>query len=166
VGRNVALKHANVIVLIVVLMLSVACASLRSNEDTLNSVVDGFHHDLRWKYNDTAVARVDPKYSADLLDELEAAKDLLFITGYEIRRVEPDPSSQVVRVKVLFSYYRMPSTVIKEELAVQTWKKINEKWRLISQEGGPFSIPPVVREKLLQNDKPPEKDSLDGRSAE
>ena len=165
-GRNVAVKHVNVVVSIVLLMLSSACASLRSSEETLTLVVENFHHDLRWKYNDTAAARVDPQYSSDLLDELEAAKDLLFITGYEIRRVEPDPSSQLVKIKVFFSYYRMPSTVMKEELAVQTWKKINDKWYLIAQEGGPFTIPSVAREKLLQNDKPPEKDTHDGRSAE
>ncbi len=160
------MRHASVIVLVGSLILAVACASLRSSEDTLSKVVEGFHHDLRWKYNDTAVARVDPQFSADLLDELDAEKDLLFITGYEIRRVEPDPSNQLVKVKVLFSYYRMPSTVVKEELAIQAWKKIDEKWYLVSQEGGPFTLPPAAADKPLQNGKPSEKGSHDGRSAE
>ena len=106
------------------------------------------------------------QYSSDLLDELEAAKDLLFITGYEIRHVEPDPANQVMKVKVLFTYYRMPSTIVKEELALQSWKKIDDKWCLMSQQGGPFTFPPIARDKSLQTDRPPEKDAHDERSTE
>ncbi len=165
-GRQGTARRTSINVLAVSLLCLVGCASLHSSEKDLSLVVEDFHHDLRWKYNDTAVARVDPRYSSDLLDELEAAKDLLFITGYEIRHVEPDPSNQVVKVKVLFSYYRMPSTVMKEEMAVQSWKKIDDKWFPISQEGGPFPIPPITHIKPLQNDKPPEEDGHDGQSTE
>jgi len=113
----------------------------KSDRALLPQAVELFHHDLRWKYFQSMVQKVDPRFSGDLLDWLEKNKDELNVVGWEVYRLEPLPESDQMRAAVRISYFQIPSTVLKEEIVKQIWKDEGGRWILISQKGGPFAIP-------------------------
>lgn len=125
-------------------LLGAACAGApKSSAARLDEALKRFHHDLRWQYNDTAASRVDPKHAADFQDQLDAQKDDLHITAYEIRRVDIVPEGSEARVRVRLNYYKMPSTVVHEDMVRQWWKQLEGAWRLVRVEGGPLRFPPA-----------------------
>lgn len=129
------------------------CAAGRPKDD-LETALNMFHHDLRWQYFKTAAARISPPYAAAFLEEMEKGEHELNIADYEIRRVDISPDGTSARVRVRLSYYRMPSTVLKDETLEQTWKKTEAGWMLIAQEGGPFVIPPLEKKETPSSAEP------------
>jgi hypothetical protein len=128
---------------LLLVLLLVACSSMSENRGTdLQSVVKAFHHDVRWRYNRNAAASVDGQYSNQFLDMLDEMKEDLNISDWEIRRVELSPDGTEAKIRVRIKYYKMPSTVVKEEMLDQVWQKKQERWVLVSQTGGPFVFPP------------------------
>lgn len=126
----------------IVLLLSYCATVTGPNEKDLRSVLERFHHDLRWKYNDAAAARVDPRFSAAFLDELEDIRDDLNITSWEIRQIRGIPEKRQAKVRLQITYYRLPSTVIRDQVTEQLWQQDDTRWFLVSQDDGPFSFPP------------------------
>jgi uncharacterized protein YdiU (UPF0061 family) len=123
-----------------------ACASVTAPKDSnLPEVVEAFHHAVRWQYNDTACARVDPRFASAFMDELEDLKDDLHITAWEIRHIDSLPDKKQAQVKIRLSYYKLPSTVIRNETIEQIWQqdKDKDRWYLLSQKNGPFEFPPT-----------------------
>jgi hypothetical protein len=119
------------------------CASAQKPKDQdLRSVLDTFCHNLRWQFHELATARVDPRYATKLLDQLDDAKEDLHITAWEIRRIEPLLATRQAKARVQFSYYRLPSTVVRTETVEQLWQEENGSWTLLSQSEGPFVFPP------------------------
>jgi len=127
--------------LLVTLLL--ACSSMTESRDTdLRSVVKAFHHDLRWRYNRNAAASVDVRHSATFLDQLDDMKEDLNISEWEIRRVKLSVDGLRAEIRIRIKYFRMPSTVVKNEVIDQVWQQREKRWFLLSQKGGPFEFPP------------------------
>jgi hypothetical protein len=125
-----------------------SCASVtKPRDDNLQAVVDRFAHDLRWKYKDTATARVIPDEATAFSDRLNQQEKDLNITAWEIRKVQMAPDGQKASVTLHLSYYLMPSTVVQDEDVVQEWELRQGRWLLVSQKGGPLPVPvPVPKE--------------------
>jgi hypothetical protein len=119
----------------------------RPKGDDLYGVVKRFHHNLRWKYNEDASARVDPRYSVDFRDQLEDAGEDLNITAWDLRKVEMDEKTKKATVRIQLRYYKMPSTVLESEKVEQVWQLVDDNWFMLSWEGGPLSFPPEGAEK-------------------
>ncbi len=129
--------------LLAVLALLSACAAVGTRPGSdLPSILNSFHHDLRWQYFRKAAARVDPARAREFLDQLEDEEADLHITDWEIREVKPQPDGKRALVRVRLKYYRMPSTVVHDETVLQTWRRTDGGWILVEQQGGPFSFPP------------------------
>jgi len=103
-------------------------------------VVKLFHHDLRWKYFKSAAARVDPRRSKEFLNSLEDNEKDLNITDWEIRDVTLSQGGKRAKIRVRLKYYKMPSTVLRDETVEQVWEQKNEAWVLVEQNGGPIEI--------------------------
>jgi hypothetical protein len=128
---------------LVLLALLLACTSVTETRGSdLKEVVKTFHHDIRWRYNNNAAASVDARHSAAFLDQLDSMKEDLNISDYQIRRVELSADGTRAKVRVRLKYFKMPSTVLKDEMIDQVWQQKNKRWYLLSQEGGPFDFPP------------------------
>jgi hypothetical protein len=124
------------------------CASVQKPKDQdLHGVVDTFCHNLRWQFHDLVTARVDPRYATKLLDQLDDAKEDLHITAWEIRRIEPMLQTHQAKARVQFSYYRLPSTVVRTETVEQLWQEEDGHWMMLSQTEGPFLFPPKDNDK-------------------
>ncbi len=120
-----------------------ACASVtQPKSNDLRAVVERFHHNLRWKYNEDASVRVVPKYSADFRDRLENLKKDLSITSWKTRKVTVSDDRKTAEVKVYLKFFLMPSTVVREIKLDEVWKLLNGGWFVSEIKGGPFSFPP------------------------
>lgn len=117
-------------------------------------MVDRFHHDLRWQYNEDAAARVDPRRRAEFRDQLEDLSEDLSITDWKVRKVELDPQEERARLRVELRYTRLPSTVLRKETVRQTWQLINGAWLLLSWQGGPLAL--EAREPAAQGRPAPD----------
>lgn len=138
-----SLSRALGAVLCLAAVLGAACAGApKSSAARLDEALKRFHHDLRWQYHDTAASRVDPQHAARFQDQLDDQKDDLRITSWEIRRVEVGPQGGEANVRVRLNYYKMPSTVVHEDMVRQWWKQLEGAWRLMRVEGGPLRFPP------------------------
>lgn len=139
------------------LLIAAGCASVSQPADNdLHGVVKMFHHDLRWKYFKAAAARVDPHCAHAFLDELEDSEKDLNITDWEIRDVTLSDDGNRANIRVRLKYYKIPSTVLKDETVEQVWKKINDSWTLVEQTGGPIEIsPPGKKAAKPASDKQP-----------
>jgi hypothetical protein len=127
----------------VLAMLLFSCASVPGPDGKdLKSVVERFHHDLRWKYYDAAAERVNPEHAQAFLDDVEDEKNALNISAWEIRKVELLKQGAEAKIRVGFKYYRMPSTVLQSENCEQIWRKTGTVWLLFEQVKGPFVLPP------------------------
>ncbi|HOX43684.1 MAG TPA: hypothetical protein PK668_08800 [Myxococcota bacterium] len=114
-------------------------------DKNLMEVVDRFHHDIRWKYNQQAAARVPAHQSADFLELLEGMKNDLNITAWDVRKVEYDAAAKRATVRMHLEYFLMPSTVMREVSVEQVWEEIEDSWVCLSIKGGPVelqSLPP------------------------
>jgi hypothetical protein len=122
------------------------CTSLgglgKPKDDDLYGVLKRFHHDLRWKYNEDAAARVDPRFAADFRDQLEDLTDDLSITAWDLRKADLDPATKKAAIRIQLSYYQMPSTVVRNEKIDEVWQQVEDRWLLIYWKGGPFQVPP------------------------
>lgn len=120
-----------------------ACSSVTETPDSdLKGVVESFHHDIRWRYNSNAAASVDVRHSAAFLDQLDAMKEDLNISEWQVRRVELSEDGKRAKVRVRLKYFKIPSTVLKDEMVDQVWQQKDKRWFLLSQEGGPLEFPP------------------------
>jgi len=137
-----------------------ACASITgTNEKDFHAVAKKFNHDLRWKYNEAAAARVAPKFSVDFFDKLDELEKDLNITAVKVRQVKIDSEAKTAELQVHLRYYLMPSNVLKTEKVKQFWKQINGRWTLFSMEGGPVPFPEKDESQEEENpeDKPKDK---------
>lgn len=127
-----------------ILFLGVSgCSGVPANETpNPEQIVDRYFHDLRWQIFDGAANRVEPSQARAYLDELEARKDLLFVTDYELRSLDGNKTQHEIKARVRVSYYLLPSTVVKQEVIDQVWKEINRQWFLVTQKGGPLPALP------------------------
>ncbi len=132
-----------------------------SDKDLLD-VVERFHHDIRWKYNQQAAARVPTHRAADFLEQLEDMKDDLNITGWSVRKVEglpdPDPKRKRVAIRMHLEYFLMPSTVMREVTVEQVWEQIEDAWVCLSLKNGPIEFqadPPPGADGGAAPDPPP-----------
>ncbi len=151
-GKYQATRHALLLSAIVIcLAMLTGCPSVSGpSPSDLRGQVDRFHHDLRWKYNNTVVKRVNPEFAEDFLDVLEDLNKDLKITDWDVRRVKiveeknekTGEKKRVARLKVHLTYYLMPSTVLHDENVKQVWEEQGGRWFLISMKGGPLTFPP------------------------
>jgi hypothetical protein len=123
------------------LWAAAACKSVTAVSDkNLLEVVERFHHDLRWKYNDQAAARVPTEQVADFLEQLEDKQNDLNITAWTVRKVEFDALAKRAQVRMHLEYYQMPSTVMQEAKVEQVWEERNKSWVCVSIAGGPIEL--------------------------
>ncbi len=119
------------------------CSSLTNPKGSdLAGVVKRFHHDLRWKYHETAAARVNPEFRADFRDRIEELDKDLNIMDCDIRKVELDVEKKRAVIRVNLRYFKMPSTVVRDEKVEQVWKLLGDHWILMEIKGGPIEFPP------------------------
>lgn len=151
VARRSRIGQAGLRLAVVCLLLvSVSACNQRLGQpkgDDLYGVVKRFHHNLRWKYNEDASARVDPRYAVDFRDQLEDAGEDLNITAWDLRKVEMDEKTKKATIRIQLRYYKMPSTVLESVKVEQVWELVDENWYMLSWEGGPLSFPPEGAEK-------------------
>jgi hypothetical protein len=145
-GTGQPVRRRSLMVAMLALLIGLGLAGCKSvtgvSDSDLNGVVKMFHHDLRWKYFKTAAARVDPRYAQDFLEQLEDSEKDLSITEWEIRRMNPSKEGDRAVVRIRIKYFKMPSTVLQDETMEQVWELKEKAWYLVSQEGGPFELPP------------------------
>ena len=124
-------------------VFTVGCPApgLQPKGDDLHGIVKRFHHNLRWKYNENAAARVDPRHAADFRDRLEDLSEDWNITAWDVRKVELEQEGKLARLRVHLKYYYLNSPVLKEEKVRQVWKLIEDQWILTEWEGGPLEVP-------------------------
>jgi hypothetical protein len=119
-------------------------STVAASDKDLLEIVDRFHHDIRWKYNQQAAARVPSHQAADFLEQLEGMKDDLNITAWDVRKVEvlpdPDPEKKRVAVRMHLEYYLMPSTVLREVSVEQVWEQVDSAWMCMSLKNGPIEF--------------------------
>jgi hypothetical protein len=151
--------HLNKTILGFLLLPSLLCCAGANNpqEMDLRGVLDRFHHDLRWQFNDSASARVDPRFAAAFLDELEDFKEDLHITAWEIRSIDPTPGKKQAHVRIRLTYYKLPSTIVLSETIEQVWQQEEERWFLVSSSKGPFVFPPVQEKSEKTDEQHPEQ---------
>jgi len=132
-----------VLALVGLALLCAGCpaSGLQPKGNDLHGVVKRFHHNLRWKYNEDAAARVDPRYSADFRDRLEDLSEDWNVTAWDVRKVELDKEGKVARLRVHLKYYYLNSPVLKEEKVREVWKLVEDQWTLTEWEGGPLKVP-------------------------
>lgn len=125
-------------------MLAVAAAACQSftqpKGSDLSGVVDRFHHDLRWEYNEDAAARVDPRRRSEFRDQLEDLSEDLSISDWKVHKVELDPQQERARLRVELRYTQLPSTVLRKEKVREIWQLIDGAWLLMSWQGGPLTL--------------------------
>jgi hypothetical protein len=123
--------------------LALACAAAREQSPSdLKTVANLFQRNVRWQYSDLAAAVVRADCRKAFLDLIEDAKDDVHITNYELRSITPQPGTTRATVRIQMSFYRLPSTVIQNEIVEQVWEEKEHNWTLVSQTGGPFPFPP------------------------
>lgn len=133
---------------LIALWSAAACRSAGApKDDDLQGIVERFHHDLRWKYNQQATGFVDSRFAADYLDKLESLNEDLNIIAWDLRKVVIDQDGTQARVRIHLRYYLMPSTVVKDECVEQDWRQVEGTWVLMSMEGGPIPFPPKRAEE-------------------
>jgi hypothetical protein len=127
-----------------VLALALGCMGCKSTvgaaDKDLLAVVERFHHDIRWKYNQQAAARVPAHQAADFLEKLEDMKNDLNITAWDLRKVEYDDVKKRALIRMHLEYYLMPSTVMREVSVEQVWEEIQGAWVCMSIKGGPVEL--------------------------
>lgn len=139
-------------------LLAGCAAAHEQSPSDLRSVVNLFHRNVRWQYNELAAAVVRPDCRKAFVDLIEDAKEDVHITNYELRSVSPLPGTQRAAVRIHMSFYRLPSTVIQNEIVEQIWEQQERNWILVSQKGGPFPIPPPGCEESAPPGPPPADD--------
>ena len=118
------------LLLLVSLLLTPACASLRSKTEKLNDSTFAYHNDVRWqRYRSAAVAIPLQRRETWVQGMQRAAKDMR-IVEYDYRPVEVADDRAVYEVDL--SFYRARVFVVERQKRRQVWLYLGSRWFLDS----------------------------------
>lgn len=122
--------------------------------ELLRQSMHRFHGDLRWKRFDEAAGHVTQEQREDFLSYYQRQRGRLFITEYEFTQIKVSKDETEAEVKVLITWYQMPSTRVQTSVMEEEWVFIEKTrhWEITQQDVKPvdgvasktFSDPPVL----------------------
>ena len=107
-------------------LITLSCASAAHKEEetrqSLKVAVEAFDGDIRWQDFQSAAAFVPKGQKERYWTEMDAMKEEIRLTDFELRDIEYSDHDQSARVIVHFQYWRMDSPILKSVILTQTWR--------------------------------------------
>ena len=125
------------------LLLAVGCSSMRQQEKLhgLDEAIEGYNHAFRWKNYERAGAYLPSDVRVGFVATYEEDEKSLHVEDYRVMKVNLE-SEDVATVWIRVRYMLLPDVVVKNQTLTQHWARVNEEWRLESEDGSLREIDP------------------------
>ncbi len=140
------MAHFRVILLILLALSGALGGCLQPTPDAnpaelLKRATMKFHSDLRWQRFDEASVHLPADQREGFLSYYEDRRKSLFITEFEVVKLQISPDQKSAHAQILMTWYELPSTQVQTSMVDEQWafREKASQWEVMEQ-----TVSPVV----------------------